>query len=202
MTASTTDHVRAATQEVGALLGQIIREDDPAAFERIETVRRLAVARHFQGATGELPALLEGLSADAAFKVVHGFACFLQAANAAEDAMQARRASLGEDAIRLDDVLDALAKERVTGDQVRALLGEGLIVPVLTAHPSEVRRRSVLEHAQAMGRPSAPWRIRTAAPTPRRCPRSSCAKRPCSGARASCEASSRPRRTRSTIRSR
>lgn len=150
MTASTTDHVRAATQEVGALLGQIIREDDPAAFERIEMVRRLAVARHFQGATGELPALLEGLSADAAFKVVHGFACFLQAANAAEDAMQARRASLGEDAIRLDDVLDALAKEGVTEDQVRALLGEGLIVPVLTAHPSEVRRRSVLEHAQAI----------------------------------------------------
>lgn len=144
------DQVRSATQEVGALLGQIIREDDPAAYDRIETVRRLAVARHFRGASAELPPLLQGLSAEEAFKVVHGFACFLQAANAAEDAVQVRRASLGEDAIALEDVLGRLAQAGFGEDAVRALLEESLIVPVLTAHPSEVRRRSVLEHVRVL----------------------------------------------------
>jgi len=108
------------------------------------------VARHFQGAAGELPALLDGLSADEAFKVVHGFACFLQAANAAEDAMQVRRASLGEDAVRLDNVLARLSEAGIDKDQVRALLEESLVVPVFTAHPSEVRRRSVLEHVRVL----------------------------------------------------
>ena len=150
MSATPPGDVRSATQEVGALLGQIIREEDPAAFARIEAVRRLAVARHFQGAAGELPALLDGLSADEAFKVVHGFACFLQAANAAEDAMQVRRASLGEDAVGLDNVLARLSEAGIDKDQVRALLEESLVVPVFTAHPSEVRRRSVLEHARVL----------------------------------------------------
>lgn len=144
------DRLRAATQEVGALLGRIIQDDDPAAFERIEAVRQLAVARHFQGASGELPPLLEGLSPEATFKVVHGFACFLQAANAAEDAVQVRRATLGEDAIGLDDVLGRLAQAGIGEDQVRALLDDSRVVPVLTAHPSEVRRRSVLEHVRAL----------------------------------------------------
>lgn len=42
MSATPPGDVRSATQEVGALLGQIIREEDPAAFARIEAVRRLA----------------------------------------------------------------------------------------------------------------------------------------------------------------
>lgn len=130
------------------MLGDIIRQDDPAAYERIEAVRRLAVARHFRGASGELPALLDGLSVDEAYKVVHGFACFLQVANAAEDALQVRRASLGEDAITLEEVLRRLARAGVGEGRVRDLLHNSLIVPVLTAHPSEVRRRSVLEHAR------------------------------------------------------
>lgn len=150
MSTNIQDPLRSATREIGSILGRLIHEDDPKAYERIETVRSLSVARHFHGGSAELPAHLEGLSTEEAFKVVHGFACFLQAANAAEDAVQMRRASLGEYAIGLSEVLEQLRRDGRDEAAVRELLEKSQVVPVLTAHPSEVRRRSVLEHGQAL----------------------------------------------------
>jgi phosphoenolpyruvate carboxylase len=42
--------------------------------------------------------------------------------------------------------VDAMAEAGMTGDDVRALFARALVMPVITAHPTEARRRSMIDH--------------------------------------------------------
>ncbi len=103
------------------------------------------------GARGsaELERLLSDLSLDDAVGLAHGFAVFSLLANVAEDRAGKRRArSQTAEGARPDTPEGALARLAQAGRSVgdaRALLSEALISPVLTAHPSEVRRKSVID---------------------------------------------------------
>jgi phosphoenolpyruvate carboxylase len=152
MTDHAADRLRAPVQKLGEILGAVIRKDDPRTYARIEAVRRAAVALHWQG--GDLEAVrreLSGLTSWQAFQVVHGFACFLQLANVVEDQQQAEAADL-EPSFTLACALTELEAQGVGPEAARELLQHGQVMPVLTAHPSEVRRKSVLEHASALKR--------------------------------------------------
>ncbi len=87
-----------------------------------------------------------------AVRFAHSFACFLQITNIAEDHVQRHREGTpNEWPDTLAGALRSLKEEGTGVEQVVELLGRGLIVPVLTAHPSEVRRKSVIDRQAAIG---------------------------------------------------
>jgi phosphoenolpyruvate carboxylase len=147
---------------LGRLLGDAVREHEGAeAFERIETIRRLSVAASRNGdldADRRLDELLRSLSAKEAATVIRAFSYFSHLANIAEDlhplqqrakaeAAGGANAAAGEPS--LANSLARLRKAAIGAGKIAQALSRGWISPVLTAHPTEVRRKSLLdaEHA-------------------------------------------------------
>ena len=133
---------------LGRLLGDVIRDGEgDAVFDRIEGIRRAAVDAHrTPGAPADaaLSARLSGLDLDDTLRFVRGFLAFSLLANLAED-----RGSRPVEA-KLADAVAALADAGVERGRIVELLTGALIVPVLTAHPTEVRRKSVIDRETAI----------------------------------------------------
>ncbi len=146
---------------LGRLLGEAVRENEGVeAFERIETIRRLSVAasrNEDPGAAAKLDTLLRALTAREAGAVIRAFSYFSHLANIAEDLhpvqararAQAVAAAPSADEPSLGRTFVHLRKAAVGSGKIAAALARGWISPVLTAHPTEVRRKSLLdaEHA-------------------------------------------------------
>ncbi|PZN96973.1 MAG: phosphoenolpyruvate carboxylase [Alphaproteobacteria bacterium] len=129
---------------LGRLLGDVIREQDGAAvFDAIEGIRQASVAAHrapdgdSRRALGER---LERLELGDTLRFVRGFLLFSLLANLAED-----RGGGGPREATLAGAIDRLAAAGVAKGEVTALLQRALIAPVLTAHPTEVRRKSMID---------------------------------------------------------
>ncbi|TPG40667.1 phosphoenolpyruvate carboxylase [Sphingomonas koreensis] len=129
---------------LGALLGDVIRAyGGDTLFSRIEYIRATSVdrARGVAGADAIDPGL-DRLSLDETLDFTRGFMLFSMLANLAEDRQ-------GVAAEKGADVAAAVAKLEAEGIDRAAivdLLAHGLIAPVLTAHPTEVRRKSMIDH--------------------------------------------------------
>lgn len=139
---------------LGRILGDVIREQEGvAAFELVEQVRKLSVAFRRdadQDADKALKKLLKGLSADQTVSVIRAFTYFSHLANLAEDRHHIRRRTLHERAGSAQEVSIefALARLRSAGIAPRTVaqtLATSYIAPVLTAHPTEVQRKSILD---------------------------------------------------------
>ena len=155
MTLSLPDQLRATVRLLGRLLGDVIRrEDGEAVFSQIEQIRQASVAFHRQGddkAARLLADLLAQLSLPDTVRFAHSFACFLQITNIAEDQIQrVRGQSRQMRADSLAGAIQTLKGEGVERAEVIELLRHALISPVITAHPSEVRRKSVLDRQGAI----------------------------------------------------
>jgi phosphoenolpyruvate carboxylase len=155
MMASISDDLRASVRFLGRVLGDVIRgQDGQALFNRIEEIRQASVAFHREG-SADSAALLEkrlaGLDLDDTVRFVHSFACFLQITNIAEDRLARRQARAGGPRTdSLEGALAWLAEEGTTPADALAQLSAALIAPVITAHPSEVRRKSVLDRTSSI----------------------------------------------------
>ena len=129
---------------LGRLLGDVIRAQDGAAvFDAIEGIRQASVAAHRApdaAARQGLSDRLERLELGDTLRFVRGFLLFSLLANLAEDrgGAAAREATLA-------GAIDTLAAAGVAESEVVALLQRALIAPVLTAHPTEVRRKSMID---------------------------------------------------------
>jgi phosphoenolpyruvate carboxylase len=129
---------------LGKLLGDVIREyGGEELFQRIEYIRANSVDR-YRGilAAHEADRGLSALSLDDTVAFVRGFMLFSMLANLAEDRQHIPEHSDGE----LASVLTQLLAQGTGADQVTELLSRALVVPVLTAHPTEVMRKSMLDH--------------------------------------------------------
>src|ERR1700693_853932 len=137
------------------LLGDVIREQEgEIVFNGDETIRQPAVRfRRDSDATAakELDQLLKMLTRDQTNSVVRAFSYFSHLANIAEDQHHNRRhranllAGSTEQPGDVKYALKQLDQAGVTGAEVRKFLGDALISPVLTAHPTEVQRKSILD---------------------------------------------------------
>ncbi|HMN93547.1 MAG TPA: phosphoenolpyruvate carboxylase [Hydrogenophaga sp.] len=146
---------------LGRILGDVIREQEgPAAFDLIEQVRQLSVAfrRHDDAsADRDLKKLLKRLSADQTVSVIRAFTYFSHLANLAEDRHHIRRRAVHDRAgdLQLGSLTMSLQRLREAGfgasDVVRAL-ADFHVSPVLTAHPTEVQRKSILDAERAIAR--------------------------------------------------
>ena len=139
---------------LGKILGDIVREQEgEAVYRLVEQVRKLSVSFHRdanQKANQELTKLLKGLSSESAMKVLRAFTYFSHLANLAEDRHHIRRRVAYERIGSYQDGSIPVAMKKlhaagVTNKMISRTLEESLISPVLTAHPTEVQRTSILE---------------------------------------------------------
>jgi phosphoenolpyruvate carboxylase len=139
---------------LGRLLGDVIREqagDD--AFELIESVRQIAVDGRRDGTSsvGLLHQALSERPIDLQLHVIRAFDWLALLANTAEDVHLDRRTRYHRAAGHrarpgsLDASFARLATESVSVDEVAEVVGDLEISPVITAHPTEVRRQTILD---------------------------------------------------------
>src|SRR3954470_12197816 len=146
---------------LGRILGDVIREQEGvAAFELVERIRKLSVAFRRdadQEADRALKSLLKTLSGEQAVSVIRAFTYFSHLANLAEDRHHIRRREVHERAGDTQEgTIDvALARLRWAGIPAKAVsqaLAHAHLSPVLTAHPTEVQRKSILDAERVIAR--------------------------------------------------
>jgi phosphoenolpyruvate carboxylase len=144
---------------LGRILGDVIREQEgEATYALVEKVRTLSVAFRRdadQAADRALKNLLKGLSAAETVRVIRAFTYFSHLANLAEDRHQIRRATEADRAGAAEDgsletALARIRKAGVTPEAVVESLARSYVSPVLTAHPTEVQRKSILDAERAI----------------------------------------------------
>ena len=139
---------------LGKILGDIVREQEGVAvFELVERIRKLSVSFHREAnhnANKELTKILKGLSSDNAMKVLRAFTYFSHLANLAEDRHHIRRRVVHERMGNFQDGSISVAMKKlqaasISKKMISQALDASFISPVLTAHPTEVQRTSILE---------------------------------------------------------
>ncbi|PIT72636.1 phosphoenolpyruvate carboxylase [Limnohabitans sp. G3-2] len=139
---------------LGRILGDVIRsQEGPEAYELVEQIRKLSVAFRRdadQEADKALKKLLKSLPGDRAVSVIRAFTYFSHLANLAEDRHHIRRRAIHERAGHtqegsIDVALQRLRWAGITPKSISDMLATSYVSPVLTAHPTEVQRKSILD---------------------------------------------------------
>ncbi len=146
---------------LGRLLGDTIREQEgEAVFEIVERVRQTSIRFHRdedETARRELETILNSLSRGRTNQIIRAYSYFSHLANIAEDQHHVRRsrahAMAGAHAMAAPEPREGtlaralkLAQEAGVGqDALQAFFASALVCPVLTAHPTEVRRKSTID---------------------------------------------------------
>jgi phosphoenolpyruvate carboxylase len=154
------DALRDDIRLLGRILGETIRAlDGEAMYGLIENIRQLAVRFHRdqdQKAETELEAILTGLSDHEINIITRAFGYFSILANIAEDHHHTRRWRshlVAGSPPREGSLAAAFLRARADGFDDAALktfFADAYIAPVLTAHPTEVQRRSILDSLDAI----------------------------------------------------
>src|SRR6187431_480975 len=146
---------------LGRILGDVIREQEGVdAYDLVERIRKLSVAFRRDAdheADRALKTLLKSLSGDQAVRVIRAFTYFSHLANLAEDRHHIRRRQVHERAgdTQEGSIEVALARLRWAGIGAKAVsqtLAHSYLSPVLTAHPTEVQRKSILDAERDIAR--------------------------------------------------
>lgn len=139
---------------LGRLLGEVLREQSgETMYDLVETIRQTSVqfARERDEQAGrDLTRVLNSFSPHMAVFIVRAFSQFLHLANIAEDQHHIRRNREHEIAGSkprdgtLIHALERLDQAGIGGENLADVIADMQVSPVLTAHPTEVQRKSVL----------------------------------------------------------
>ena len=147
----TTTRLSSDIRLLGNLLGLIIREQHgQEAFDLVERVRAWAKARRASepGAAAALTQAIRELDLDSLRVLTKAFSNYFQLINIAEDQQRIRVLRTREGDGQLDESVEAaiaaLRAAGLTANDLRALLEQMRVRLVLTAHPSEAKRKEVL----------------------------------------------------------
>ena len=154
-TAGARDPLAVEVRLLGALLGQVISEQaGPELFALVERVRRRTIALRRDDDPQERARLdddLRGLDLGAAEAVIGAFALYFGLVNLAEAHGRVRalrrRERAARDGVLDDSVADAIRRLRKLGrtdPELDRSIERLAVSPVLTAHPTEARRRTTL----------------------------------------------------------
>src|SRR3984893_5781965 len=140
---------------LGRILGDTVRDQEGAdVFELVERIRQTSIRFHRdedKTARHELEIILDGMSISQTVRIVRAFSYFSHLANIAEDhnnirQMRARSTAAGSP--RSGTLALTLSHARAAGfsaADLRRFFEGALVSPVLTAHPTEVRRKSTID---------------------------------------------------------
>jgi phosphoenolpyruvate carboxylase len=149
--------VRLLTTRLGALIQE---QSGRKTFEAIETLRRLSKQLRQTSDPEVLAACdreVRGLPLQRAADVAHAFSLFFHLVNLCEERQRIRRLRQYESGeigapMSLRSTFNRVAKHNVPVVDLARLLRSMRIEPVLTAHPTEAKRRSVFNHVLRIGR--------------------------------------------------
>ncbi len=164
--------LRRDVRSLGVLLGRVLREQaGEPLYEKVEELRHSAIRRREAQAQGEIREAenlmqmavlgVNALPVDQAYRLSRAFAFYFELINLAETNHRKRRrlslrisggadkreAQRGE----LRGTLRAMREAGITAEQALEWLQRILVVPVFTAHPTEIARRTVLMKRRRMG---------------------------------------------------
>ncbi len=151
------EQLRASVNTLGRILGEVLQEQGGARLlEKVEEIRKKSI--ELRGAFSleaerELLDQTAALDLDLAFQLARAFTMYFHLVNIAEERGRLRTLEGRErenwPTPRAESIGAALADlkaEGVSAEAVRRLLMRMLIEPVFTAHPTESRRRTTLQH--------------------------------------------------------
>src|SRR5687767_4010222 len=147
--------LREDIRRLGRILGDTVRaQEGEGTFAAIEEIRQAAL-RFRRDADGSARRALEetisGLDVAGALRIIRAFGHFSHLANIAEDRHHIRRSrahAMAQAAPREGTMAHALARARAAGvseEALAAFFRDAECTAVLTAHPTEVRRRSAID---------------------------------------------------------
>jgi phosphoenolpyruvate carboxylase len=140
---------------LGRILGDTVRDQEGAdVFDLVERIRQTSIRFHRDNdrpARRELEIILDSMSISETVRIVRAFSYFSHLANIAEDQnnirqMRARSSAGGSS--RPGTLALTLSHARQAGfsaADLRRFFEGALVSPVLTAHPTEVRRKSTID---------------------------------------------------------
>jgi phosphoenolpyruvate carboxylase len=139
---------------LGRILGDTVRDQEGAdVFDLVERIRQTSIRFHRDEdrlARRELEQILDSMSISETVRIVRAFSYFSHLANIAEDQnnirrMRARGAGNGGAAGTLAETLGHARAAGFSPEDLRRFFRDALVGPVLTAHPTEVRRKSTMD---------------------------------------------------------
>jgi phosphoenolpyruvate carboxylase len=152
------DKDRALREDIrllGRILGDTVRsQEGEAAFGTVERIRQTSIRFHRDednAARGELEAILDALSPGTTIQIIRAFSYFSHLANIAEDLHRIRRsraharAGSPPRAGTMALALTRASQASVPRQDISAFFNAAFVCPVLTAHPTEIRRRSTID---------------------------------------------------------
>ena len=153
--------LRRDVRSLGILLGRVLVEQaGEKLFSTVEQLRRLLIQSRAKSASAphvsnsemqEARRMVRELSIEDSYRVTKAFAIYFELTNLAETNHRKRRRRAGK--LQLDQVplpgsfrgtLRRMRESGMSADQALAALRCVKVVPVFTAHPTEVARRTVL----------------------------------------------------------
>jgi phosphoenolpyruvate carboxylase len=118
-------------------------------FNRLQEIRRLAIANRRDADSASLAtkrAIISKLTVHEAYLIAHAFSIFFQLVNLCEERARVRHLMTAADSpMSLKRLFRDLKTAGVTAEKLQACLDELEIQPVLTAHPTEAKRRVLLQ---------------------------------------------------------
>jgi phosphoenolpyruvate carboxylase len=138
---------------LGRILGDTVRDQEGVdVFDLVERIRQTSIRFHRDEdrlARRELELILDSMSTAETVRIVRAFSYFSHLANIAEDQNNIRQMrAQNATGARADTLARTLAHAREAGisaDELRKFFSTALVSPVLTAHPTEVRRKSTID---------------------------------------------------------
>jgi phosphoenolpyruvate carboxylase len=137
---------------LGRILGDTVRDQEGAdVFDLVERIRQTSIRFHRDDdrpARRELEIILDSMSTAETVRIVRAFSYFSHLANIAEDQNNIRQMRGQANAPKAGTLAGTLAHAREAGigaADLRRFLASALVGPVLTAHPTEVRRKSTID---------------------------------------------------------
>ncbi len=156
MTAISDKTLRARVKLFGNILGKVLEaQAGSRVLEAVETLRKgyISLRKRENGTRRrKLAKLIEGLDPDTLVHVVRAFSIYFSLVNIAEEAYmhrQRRRQVRSGGPLwtgSFDSVLREFHRDGVTLEQLQSVLDRLAYMPVFTAHPTEAKRRTVLEN--------------------------------------------------------
>jgi phosphoenolpyruvate carboxylase len=142
---------------LGRLLGDVVSEQHGAAtLALVEEIRRQSIGDYRSGADlAVLGRRIEAITESDLLLLIRAFTIFSQLANIADDfVLRAETRQAGS--AQMEEVA-----RNIDAGKARAFLSDALLAPVITAHPTEVRRKSIIDRDTAIGQlleDRRPWR--------------------------------------------
>jgi phosphoenolpyruvate carboxylase len=140
---------------LGRILGDTVRDQEGAdVFDLVERIRQTSIRFHRDDdkpARRELELILDSMSISQTLRIVRAFSYFSHLANIAEDQnnirqMRARAGANGAPrASVLGETLTHARDAGISAADLRKFFETAEVSPVLTAHPTEVRRKSTID---------------------------------------------------------